>query len=66
MKKIHYSKDVDALLIELAELPIAYAEEDGKMILHYSEDNQLVLIEILDLAQFLATDDGGFKELMYT
>lgn len=66
MKKIHYSKDVDALLIELSEQPIAYAEEDGKIILHYSEDNQLVLIEILDLAQFMATDDSGFKELIYT
>ncbi|OUC15792.1 MAG: hypothetical protein B0A82_04850 [Alkalinema sp. CACIAM 70d] len=66
MKKIHYSKDIDALLIELSEHPIAYAEEDGKMILHYSEDNQLVLIEILDLAQFLATNDGEFQELIYT
>jgi Protein of unknown function (DUF2283) len=65
MKKLHYSKDVDALLIELSELPIAYAEEDGKMILHYSKDNQLVLIEILDLAQFRAADDGGIKALMY-
>jgi hypothetical protein len=65
MKKIHYSKDVDALLIELLDLPIAYAEDDGKIILHYSEDDRLVLIEILDLAQFMATDDGGFKELMY-
>jgi hypothetical protein len=65
MKKIHYSKDVDALLIELSDLPIAYAEEEGKMILHYSQDNQLVLIEVLDLAQFMATDDGGFKELVH-
>ena len=65
-EKIHYSKDVDALLIELLDLPIAYAEDDGKIILHYSEDDRLVLIEILDLAQFMATDDGGFKELMYS
>ncbi len=48
MNKIHYSPDVDALLIELNNNPIAYAEEEGKTILHYSEDDQLVLIEILD------------------
>jgi uncharacterized protein YuzE len=53
MKKIHYSRDVDALLIELSDSAIAYAEEDSKMILHYSEDDKLVLIEILDLAQML-------------
>jgi uncharacterized protein YuzE len=63
MKKIHYSKDVDALLIELSELPIAYAEEEGNMILHYSQDGKLVLIEVLDIAQFMAADDGGFKAL---
>jgi len=45
MNKIHYSSDVDALLIELNNNPIAYAEEEGKTILHYSEDDQLVLIE---------------------
>jgi Protein of unknown function (DUF2283) len=36
MKKISYSKDVDALLIELSNEPIAYAEDEGKAILHYS------------------------------
>jgi uncharacterized protein YuzE len=66
MKKIHYSKDVDALLIELSDLPIGYAEADGKIILHYSKENQLVLIEILDLAQFRATDEGGLKKLICT
>ncbi len=65
MKKIHYSKDADALLIELLDLPIAYAE-DGKIILHYSEDDRLVLIEISDLAKFMKTDDGGFKDLCLT
>ncbi len=39
MKKIHYSKDADALLIELLDWPIAYAEDDEKIILHYSEDD---------------------------
>ncbi|MEM9276108.1 MAG: DUF2283 domain-containing protein [Cyanobacteria bacterium P01_F01_bin.143] len=48
MKKINYSKDVDVLLIELSDEPIAYAEEDGETILHYSEKGKLIIIEILD------------------
>ena len=48
MKKINYSKDVDVLLIELSDEPIAYAEESGETILHYSEQGKLILIEILD------------------
>ena len=51
MKKIRYSKDVDALLIELSEDAIAYAEDEGRIILHYSLNDQLVLIEILDFKQ---------------
>jgi uncharacterized protein YuzE len=43
-----YSKEVDILLIELSDEPIAYAEEEDNAILHYSENNKLVLIEILD------------------
>jgi hypothetical protein len=53
-------------LNELLDLPIAYAEDNGKIILHYSEDDRLVLIEILDLAKFMETDDGGFKDLCLT
>ena len=56
MQTIHYSKEVDALLIELSDSAIAYAE-DGQTILHYSDDGQLVLIEILDPTQFMKTDD---------
>lgn len=33
MKRIKYSKDVDVLLIELSEDPIAYAEEERSVIL---------------------------------
>ncbi|MEG4351611.1 hypothetical protein QUA70_08235 [Microcoleus sp. LAD1_D5] len=43
MKKIRYSPDVDAMLIEISvacgaerHRPIAYAEDEGNMILHYS------------------------------
>ncbi len=52
MKKIGCSKDVDALLIELSEAPITYAEDEGRVILHYSGDDKLIMIEILDFCQF--------------
>ena len=47
MKKISYSQDVDAILIELSNEPIADAEDKGQVILHYSQDAKLVLVEIL-------------------
>ena len=53
MNKTTYSKDVDVLLIELSDEPIAYAEEKDNTILHYSEDDKLVLIEILDFCRSL-------------
>ena len=56
MKKISYSKDVDALLVELSEDPIAYAEEDGQVILHYSSNEKLVLVEILDFRKFMSEE----------
>ena len=56
MKTVKYSKDVDALLIELSDDPIAYAEDEGRVILHYSNNEKLVLIEILDFKQFMSDD----------
>ena len=56
MKKISYSKEVDALLIELSNEPIAYAEDEGQVILHYSQDTKLVLIEILDFRRFMSDE----------
>ena len=56
MKEISYSKDVDALLIELSNEPIAYAEDEGEVILHYSHDEKLVLIEILDFRRFMSKE----------
>ena len=56
MKKISFNKDVDALLVELSESPIAYAEEEGQVILHYSEDEKLVLVEILDFRRFMSEE----------
>jgi hypothetical protein len=56
MKKVSYSKDVDALLIELSHEPIAYAEDEGQAILHYSQDNKLVLVEILDFRRSISNE----------
>ncbi|MBC6430464.1 DUF2283 domain-containing protein [Nostoc sp. HG1] len=56
MKKISYSKDVDVLLIELSNEPIAYAEDEGQVILHYSQDAKLVLVEILDFRRFMSNE----------
>jgi len=56
MKKISYSKDVDALLIEISGDAIAYAEEDGQVILHYSPDDKLVLVEVLDFRRFMSKE----------
>ena len=56
MKRVRYSKDVDALLIELSNDAIAYAEDEGQVILHYSNDEKLVMIEILDFKHFMSED----------
>lgn len=53
MRKIRYSKDVDALIIELSNKPIDYAEEEGQMIVHFDKDGELVLLEILDAKEFV-------------
>jgi len=53
MRRIKYSKDVDALLIELSDKKIDYAEEEGQMIIHFSKDGEPVLLEILDAKDFL-------------
>ena len=53
MRKIKYSKDVDALLIELSDKKIDYAEEEVHMIIHFSKDGEPVLLEILDAKDFI-------------
>ncbi|HAG07581.1 MAG TPA: hypothetical protein DCL13_05335 [Peptococcaceae bacterium] len=53
MSKISYSRDVDALLIELSDKPIDYAEEAGQVIVHFAADGEPVLLEILDAKDFL-------------
>jgi uncharacterized protein YuzE len=64
MKKISYSKDVDALLIELSNDAIAYAENEGDVILHYSQDDKLILVEILDFRRLVSTET--ISELLTT
>ncbi|MCL6582147.1 MAG: DUF2283 domain-containing protein [bacterium] len=53
MSKIRYSKDIDALLIELSDKPIDHAEESGRFILHFAKDGEPVLLEILDAKEFV-------------
>lgn len=53
MRKIKYSKDVDALLIELSDEKIDHAEEKGQIIIHFSKDGEPVLLEIFDAKDFL-------------
>jgi len=53
MTKIRYSKDVDALLVELSKEPIDYAEESGQLIVHFTKSGEPVLLEILDARDFL-------------
>ncbi len=50
--------DVDALLIELSDKKIDYAEE-GQMIIHFSKDGKPVLLEILDAKDFILHEERG-------
>ena len=53
MRKIRYSQDADALLIEFSENPIDHAEEAEQVIIHFSSTGVPVLLEILDAKEFL-------------
>ena len=53
MRKIRYSKDVDCLLYEFSDKPIAYAEEEGSIIIHFAENGEPVLLEILKAKDFI-------------
>ena len=53
MTKIRYSKDVDALLVELSQGTIDHAEESGQLIVHFTKEGEPVLLEILDARDFL-------------
>ncbi len=51
MKRIKYSSDVDAVLVELNDSPIDYAEEFEDIIIHYTRSGEPVLLEFLDAKQ---------------
>ena len=53
MSRIRYSKDADALLIELSAEPVEYAEEAGPFIVHFSKDGRPVIVEILNARDFV-------------
>ena len=53
MRRIRYNKEVDALLIEISDKPIDYAEESGQIIVHFTKEGEPVLFEILDAREFL-------------
>ena len=53
MNGMAYSKDVDILLVKVADEPIDYAEDSGKFIVHFSQDGKPVLIEIQDAKEFV-------------
>jgi hypothetical protein len=55
MAKVRYSKDIDALLIELSTQPVEYAEESGQFIVHFNKEGQPVILEIMDAKNFLLT-----------
>lgn len=62
--KIRYSKEVDVLLIELSDEPIAYAEDEGQLILHYSQAEKLVVIEIINFKK--STSEDTIAQLVST
>ena len=48
MIKIHYSKDIDAIMLEIFDKKIDYALEAGNMVVHYTVEREPVLFEIFD------------------
>ena len=53
MTKVRYSKDTDALLIELSDKKIDHAEDKGSIIIHYTSEDEPVLLEMFDAKEFL-------------
>lgn len=53
MTKVKYSKDADALLIELSDKKIDYADDKGNIIIHYTSDDEPVLLEIFNAKEFI-------------
>jgi len=62
MRKIKYSKDVDALIIELSDSPIDFAEEEGQFIIHFSKNREPVLLEVLGAKNFIINSLSSLLE----
>ena len=62
MRKIRYSKDVDALLVELSDKPIDHAEEKGQIIVHFTKEGEPVLLEILDAKDFVLSSIASLPQ----
>ena len=62
MRKIKYSKDVDAFIIEISDKPIDYAEEEGQIIVHFTKEGEPVLLEILNAKEFMMSSLSSLLE----
>ena len=51
--KVHYNKEDDVLMIELAKKKIDDAYEKANMIVHVAVDKEPVLLEIFKATEFL-------------
>ena len=53
MNGMVYSKEVDILIVRVADEPVDYAEDTGQFIVHYSESGKPVLLEIQGAKDFV-------------
>ncbi|MXY46202.1 MAG: DUF2283 domain-containing protein [Chloroflexi bacterium] len=53
MKITGYSKDVDILIVRVADEPVDYAEDTGQFVVHFSKDGKPVLLEIQGAKDFV-------------
>ena len=51
--RVHYDKDEDILMIELARKKVDDSYETDQMIVHVTEDREPVLLEIFKASKFL-------------
>lgn len=54
--KVHYDKNEDILMIQLAKKKIDHAYETENMIVHVTEDKEPVLLEIFEAKKFFAQE----------
>ncbi|MBI4600161.1 DUF2283 domain-containing protein [Candidatus Uhrbacteria bacterium] len=59
-KKISYEKEADILRVELARVPIDYAQEMGPFVIHFSKRGIPVYVEVLNASRFLKESEQAF------